>query len=267
MPVKRTREGREKADGKISRMPPALKWPQRRATIGRAALCVRVVPGVWLGGGRAAAPAASLGGLVRAFARPPAYLALARCALCSLAVCAFAQRVPARRACVLPPVAAVVRGLRVGRARAVASCFGVFLRWWRGGGLALASCPPGPRRRRPSRRRFAVRWRGRVPSGAWGGVGRLPRPLAVFPGVGLGGLAAGRALFCVPSAGCRPASRPVSRPRRASGRCRWRLFRRLVWRRLGWRVLGGRERGVFLPPNDPPFFPVALARRDAVYLS
>ena len=141
MPLKRTREGREKADGKISRMPPALKWPQRRATIGRAALCVRAALGVWLGGGRAAAPAASLGGLVRAFARPPAFLALARCALCSLAVCAFAQGAPARRACVLPPVAAVVRGLRVGRARAVAFCSGVFLRWrpW-GGGLTLASC-------------------------------------------------------------------------------------------------------------------------------
>lgn len=163
-------------------MPPALKWPQRRATIGRAALCVRAALGVWLGGGRAAAPAASLGGLVRAFARPPACLALARCALCSLAVCAFAQGAPARRACVLPPVAAVVRGLRVGRARAVASCFGVFLRWRRGGGLALASCfAPGLRRRRPSRRRFAVRWRDSRRAVAWGGVGRLPRPLAVSP--------------------------------------------------------------------------------------
>ena len=141
MPIKRTREGRGKADGKVPRMPPALKWPQRRATIGRAALCVRAALGVWLGGGRAAAPAASLGGLVRAFARPPAFLALARCALCSLAVCAFAQGAPARRACVLPPVAAVVRGLRVGRARAVAFCLAFFLRWrpW-GGGLALASC-------------------------------------------------------------------------------------------------------------------------------
>lgn len=115
--------------------------------------------------------------------------------------------------------------------------------------------PPGLRRRRPSRRRFAVRWRGRVPSGAWGGVGRLPRPLAVFPGVGLGGLAAGRALFCVPSAGCRPASRPVSRPRRASGRCRWRLFRRLVWRRLGWRVLAAAPAVFFSPLTTPLFSP------------
>lgn len=269
MPVNRTREGRGKADGKVSRMPPALKWPQRRATIGRAALCVRVALGVWLGGGRAAAPAASLGGLVRAFARPPACLALARCALCSLAVCAFAQGAPARRACVLPPVAAVVRGLRVGRARAVAFCSGVFLRWrpW-GGGLALASCfrarpAPSPSVSPPFRRPLA--WF--APCCGVGRGGAASAPAGRLSVVGLGGLAAGRALFCVPSAGCRPASRPLSRPRRASGRCRWRLFRRLVWRRLGWRVLGGRARGVFLPPNDPPFFPVALARRDAVYLS
>lgn len=135
---------------------------------------------------------------------------------------------------------------------------------------AACSCvlvPPGLRRRRPPRRRFAVRWRGSRRAVAWGGVGAASAPAGRLSVVGLGGLAAGRALFCVPSAGCRPASRPVSRPRRASGRCRWRLFRRLVWRRLGWRVLGGRARGVFLPPNDPPFFPVALARRDAVYLS
>lgn len=178
MPLKRTREGRGTADSKVSRMPPALKWPQRRATIGRAALCVRAALGVWLGGGRAAAPAASLGGLVRAFARPPAFLALARCALCSLAVCAFAQGAPARRACVLPPVAAVVRGLRVGRARAVAFCSGVF--------SALAALgrrlgsrvlfPPGLRRRRPSRRRFAVRWRGRVPCCGVGWGGAAPAP-------------------------------------------------------------------------------------------
>ena len=146
MPEKRTREGRGKADGKVSRMPPALKWPQRRATIGRAALCVRAALGVWLGGGRAAAPAASLGGLVRAFARPPAFLALARCALCSLAVCAFAQGAPARRACVLPPVAAVVRGLRVGRARAVAFCPAFFC----AGGFGAAAWLSRPVSARPA---------------------------------------------------------------------------------------------------------------------
>lgn len=187
----------------------------------------------------------------------------------------LAGRLRVRARCPRPAcVRAAARGRRGSRPpRRSRACCGVLFRRF----SALAALgrrpgsrvlfPPGLRRRRPSRRRFAVRWRGRVPSGAWGGVGRLPRPLAVFPVVGLGGLAAGRALFCVPSAGCRPAFRPVSRPRRASGRCRWRLFRRLVWRRLGWRVLGGRARGVFLPPNDPPFFPVALARRDAVYLS
>ena len=250
----------------MSRLPPALKWPQRRATIGRAALCVRAAPGVWLGGGRAAAPAAALGGLVRAFARPPAFLALARCALCSLAVCAFAQRVPARRACVLPPVAAVVRGLRVGRARAVASCFGVFLRWRRGGGLALASCPSGLRRRRPSRRRFAVRWRGSRRAAAWGGVGRLPRPLAVSPSSAWAAWPLAALCFASPRRAVVRLPRPVSRPRRASGRCRWRLFRRLVGGGAGRcaRFRGGvspfprRARGA-LPPS-PLRAPVGRTR-------
>ena len=248
MPLKRTREGRGKADGKVSRLPPALKWPQRRATIGRAALCVRAALGVWLGGGRAAAPAASLGGLVRAFARPPAFLALARCALCSLAVCAFAQGAPARRACVLPPVAAVVRGLRVGRARAVAFCSGVFLRWRRGGGLALASCfrpacAVAVRLAAVSPSAGVVRavlWRGAGWGGfraRWPSLRRRPGRLGRWPRSG-----------CVPSAGCRLASRPVSRPRRASGRCRWRLFRRLALRRLSWRVLAAAPAVFFSPP-------------------
>ena len=266
MPVKRTREGRGKADGKVPRMPPALKWPQRRATIGRAALCVRVAPGVWLGGGRAAAPAASLGGLVRAFARPPACLALARCALCSLAVCAFAQGAPARRACVLPPVAAVVRGLRVGRARAVAFCLAFFLRWRRGGGLALASCfrpacAVAVRLAAVSPSAGVVRavlWRG----AGWGGfrarwpslrrrpgrLGRWPRSV-LRP---LGGLSSGFLPSFAPAARLRALSLAAVP---AFGLASARL------------VLGGRARGVFLPPNDPPFFPVALARRDAVYLS
>lgn len=49
---------------------------------------------------------------------------------------------------------------------------------------AACSCvlvPPGLRRRRPPRRRFAVRWRGRAVSGARGGGQLLPRPLAVSP--------------------------------------------------------------------------------------
>ena len=250
-------------------MPPALKWPQRRATIGRAALCVRVAPGVWLGGGRAAAPAASLGGLVRAFARPPAFLAVARCALCSLAVCAFAQGAPARRACVLPPVAAVVRGLRVGRARAVAFCSGVFLRWrpW-GGGLALASCfrarpAPSPSAAPPFRRPLAWSrsvwgvgrcWAAPAPAGRLsrrrsGRLGRWPRSV-LRP---LGGLSSGFPSCFAPAARLRALSLAAVP---AFGLASAQLARS-----------GGRERGVFLPPNDPPFFPVALARRDAVYLS
>jgi hypothetical protein len=202
-------------------MPPALKWPQRRATIGRAALCVRAALGVWLGGGRAAAPAASLGGLVRAIARPPACLALARCALCSLAVCAFAQGAPARRACVLPPVAAVDRGLRVGRARAVASCFGVFLRWRRGGGLALASCfrarpAPSPSVSPPFRRPLAWSrsvwgvgrcWAAPAPAGRLsrrrpGRLGRWPRSV-LRP---LGGLSSGFPPCFAPAARLRALS-------------------------------------------------------------
>lgn len=256
MPEKRTREGRGKADGKVSRMPPALKWPQRRATIGRAALCVRAALGVWLGGGRAAAPAASLGGLVRAFARPPAFLALARCALCSLAVCAFAQGAPARRACVLPPVAAVVRGLRVGRARAVAFCPAFFCAGGFGAAAWLsrpvsARPAPSPSVSPPCRRPLA--WF--APCCGVGRGGAASAPAGRLSVVGLGGLAAGRALFCVPSAGCRPASRPVSRPRRASGRCRWRLFRRLVWRRLSWRVLAAAPAVFFSPLTTPLFSP------------
>lgn len=49
---------------------------------------------------------------------------------------------------------------------------------------AACSCvlvPSGLRRRRPPRRRFAVRWRGRAVSGARGGGQLLPRPLAASP--------------------------------------------------------------------------------------
>ena len=44
-----------------------------------------------------------------------------------------------------------------------------------------ALVPPGLRRRRPPRRRFAVRWRGRAVSDARGGGQLLPRPLAASP--------------------------------------------------------------------------------------
>lgn len=50
---------------------------------------------------------------------------------------------------------------------------------WAANNRALV--PPGLRRRRPPRRRFAVRWRGRAVSGARGGGQLLPRPLAASP--------------------------------------------------------------------------------------
>lgn len=102
------------------------------------------------------------------------------------------------------------------------------------------------------------------------GVGRggaASAPAGRLSVVGLGGLAAGRALCCVPSAGCRPASAPCFAPAarlRALSLAAVPAFG-LASARLA--RSGGRARGVFLPPNDPPFFPVALARRDAVYLS
>lgn len=52
-------------------------------------------------------------------------------------------------------------------------------REWAADNRALV--PPGLRRRRPPRRRFAVRWRGRAVSGARGGGQLLPRPLAASP--------------------------------------------------------------------------------------
>ena len=52
-------------------------------------------------------------------------------------------------------------------------------REWAANNRALV--PPGLRRRRPPRRRFAVRWRGRAVSGARGGGQLLPRPLAASP--------------------------------------------------------------------------------------
>ena len=101
----------------------------------------------------------------------------------------LAGRLRVRARCPRPAcVRAAARGRRGSRPpRRSRACCGVLFRRF----SALAALgrrpgsrvlfPPGLRRRRPSRRRFAVRWRGRVPSGAWGGVGRLPRPLAVSP--------------------------------------------------------------------------------------
>ena len=84
-------------------------------------------------------------------------------------------------------------------------------RGWAAGSRVLV--PPGLRRRRPPRRRFAVRWRGRAVSGARGGGAVAPAPAGRLPVVGLVGLAAGRALSCVRVTGWRVAFAPFRRAR------------------------------------------------------
>ena len=75
--------------------------------------------------------------------------------------------------------------------------------------------PPGLRRRRPPRRRAAVRWRGRAVSGARGDGAAAPAPAGRLSVGGLVGLAAGRALPCVRATGWRVAFAPFRRGRGA----------------------------------------------------
>ena len=84
-------------------------------------------------------------------------------------------------------------------------------REWAANNRALV--PPGLRRRRPPRRRAAVRWRGRARAGAWGGGVAAPAPAGRLCAVGLVGLAAGRALPCVRATGWRVAFAPFRRAR------------------------------------------------------
>ena len=212
----------------MSRMPPALKWPQRRATIGRAALCVRAALGVWWAVGAPPLlplPSAALSGLSRA--RPPFWRWPV--ALSARWPSARSRKVPPPgvRACFRPWPPWFAASASVARVlwRSVPA---FFCAGGGGGGLALASCPPGLRRRRPSRRRVAVRWRGSRRAVAWGGVGRLPRPLAVSPSSAWAAWPLAALCVASPRRAFVWLPRPVSRPRRASGRCRWRLFRRLV---------------------------------------
>ena len=173
---------------------------------------------------------------------------------------AFAQRVPARRACAPPPVAAVGSGLRVGRARAVAFCPAFFL--CAGGGAAAwlsrpvsaARPAPSPSVSPPCRRPLA--WF--APCCGVGRGGAASAPAGRLSVVGLGGLAAGRALFCVPSAGCRPASASCFAPA-----ARLRALSLAAVPAFGWRwggVVRSVSRGrVPLPPprprGAPPFPP------------
>ena len=131
---------------------------------------------------------------------------------------------------------------------------------------AACSCvlvPPGLRRRRPPRRRFAVRWRGRAVSGARGGGAVAPAPAGRLSVVGLVGLAAGRALPCVLVTGWRVAFAPWRRARGLPPGACVGGFEAFGFASAALARSCGRARGVFFPPNNPPFFPVALARRDA----
>lgn len=147
----------------------------------------------------------------------------------------LAGRLRVRARCPRPAcVRAAARGRRGKRPpRRSRACCGVLFRRFSalaalgrrlGSRVLFARPAPSPSVSPPFRRPLA--WF--APCCGVGRGGAASAPAGRLSVVGLGGLAAGRALFCVPSAGCRPASRPVSRPRRASGRCRWRLFRRLV---------------------------------------
>lgn len=134
-------------------------------------------------------------------------------------------------------------------------------REWAADNRALV--PPGLRRRRPPRRRAAVRWRGRAVSGARGDGAAAPAPAGRLSVVGLVGLAAGRALPCVRATGWRVAFAPWRRGRGAPPAACVGGFEAFGFASAALARSCGRARGVFFPPNNPPFFPVALARRDA----
>lgn len=127
-------------------------------------------------------------------------------------------------------------------------------REWAANNRALV--PPGLRRRRPPRRRFAVRWRGRAVSGARGGGGQLlPRPLAASPS----SVWSAWPLAALSHASARRAG---AWPVRPSGAAAARLrplasavSRRLVLRRPLWRVLVAAPAVFFSPLTTPLFSP------------
>ena len=121
------------------------------------------------------------------------------------------------------------------------------------------SPPASPPRRRP------LAWSCRC--WAWGGGGATPAPAGRLCAVRLGGLAAGRALPCVRVTGWRVACSPSRRGRGAPPAACVGGFVAFGFASAALARSCGRARGVFFPPNNPPFFPVALARRDAENLS
>ena len=172
------------------------------------------------------------------------------------------------RPAVVPPACAPCSSLPSASVALLARLYAVFCADGREG--AACSCvlvPPGLRRRRPPRRRFAVRWRGRAVSGARGDGAAAPAPAGRLSVGGLVGLAAGRALPCVLVTGWRVAFAPFRRGRGAPPAARVGGFEAFGFASAALARSRVRARGVFFPPNNPPFFPVALARRDAENLS
>ena len=126
-------------------------------------------------------------------------------------------------------------------------------RGWAAGSRVLV--PPGLRRRRPPRRRAAVRWRGRAAAGRGVEVGQLPRPLAVSASA----VWAAWPLAALSHASARRAGAWPLRPVGAAA-ARLRplasaVSRRLVLRRPLWRVLVAANAVFFSPLTTPLFSP------------
>lgn len=118
---------------------------------------------------------------------------------------------------------------------------------------------PSPPASPPFRRPLA--WSRRLWCAWWGAV--APAPAGRLSVVGLVGLAAGRALSCVRVTGWRVAFAPFRRARGLPPGACVGGFEAFGFASAALARSCGRARGVFFPPNNPPFFPVALARRDA----
>ena len=122
---------------------------------------------------------------------------------------------------------------------------------------------PSPPASPPFRRPLA--WSRRLWGAWWGAV--APAPAGRLSVVGLVGLAAGRALPCVLVTGWRVAFAPFRRARGLPPGACVGGFEAFGFASAALARSCGRARGVFFPPSNPPFFPVALARRDAENLS
>ena len=160
------------------------------------------------------------------------------------------------RPAAVPPACAPCSSLPSASAALLARLYAVSCadgRGWAAGFCVLV--PPVLRRRRPPRRRAAVRWRGRARAGARGDGEAAPAPAGRLCAVRLGGLAAGRALPCVRVTGWRVACASFRRGRGAPPAACVGGFEAFGFALAALARSCGRARGVFFPPNNPPFFP------------